>query len=150
MDVIRRNTDYALRAMLHLAAQWKQEPVSTREVASKEDISYQLACKLMQKLHKAELVRSCMGPRGGFSLARSPSRISLLEVIEAIQGPVNLNRCLLNVDECPRQPVCPVTKRLSELQEYINAYLCSATLGQLLEKHNGKKKKGHAAKSKRN
>ncbi len=149
MDIIRRNTDYALRAMLYLATYWEQEPVSTREVAAKGDISYQLACKLMQRLHKAELVRSCMGPRGGFSLTRAPSKISLLQIIEAIQGPVILNRCLLDVEKCPRQPGCPVTKKLDELQEYIDAYLCGATLAQLLGKHNGKKK-GRAVKSKRN
>ena len=127
--------------MLHLAGHWDAEPVSTREVAEKEDISYQLTCKLMQRLHKAKLVRSCMGPRGGFSLSKAPSEINLLDIIGAIQGPVSLNRCVLNTDECPRQPTCPVTKELTKLQEYIETYLCGATLEDLLQGRNGKKTK---------
>jgi len=150
MDVIRRNTDYALRAMLHLAGRRPRESVSTRELANEEDISYQLASKLMQRLHKAGLVQSCMGPKGGFSLARPPSKVSLLQIIEAIQGPISLNMCLLDVDSCPRQPGCPVSRKLAELQEYINAYLCRFTLAELLQKDNGNKKRARITNSGRN
>jgi DNA-binding IscR family transcriptional regulator len=64
MDILRRNTDYALRAVAHLAAHYGDGAVSTRQVALEEEIPYQLACKLMQKLHDSRLVESCMGPMG--------------------------------------------------------------------------------------
>jgi len=78
MDVIRRNTDYAVRLVVHLAKHYGKEPISTRVAASEEYVPYQLACKLMQKLNNAKLVTSCMGPRGGFVLAAEPSKIESL------------------------------------------------------------------------
>ncbi len=136
MDILRRNTDYALRAIVNLTAHYGNEPVSTRTIAVEEDISYQLACKLMQKLQKAGLVKSCMGPKGGFVLAREPTRINLLEVIEAIQGPISVNRCLLENDACSRQSDCLVSERLESLQEYIVNFLKDATLAKLLKSKN--------------
>ncbi len=140
MDIIRRNTDYALRAMVNLAEHYKKQPLSTKTISTEDGVSYQLACKLMQKLHNARLVRSYMGPKGGFQLSRDPSRISLLEVIEAMQGPIGLNRCLLNLAACPRQPDCPVSKKLAKLQKYMSNYLGSVTLDELSRRRSMKGK----------
>jgi len=131
MDIVRRNTDYALRAMLNLAEHYQNQPLSTRTISTEEGISYQLACKLMQKLHNARLVESCMGPKGGFRLSRDPSRISLLEVIETIQGRIILSRCLLGDYNCPKQERCKVRTKLTELEESINSYLSGVTLDEL-------------------
>ena len=140
MDVIRRNTDYALRAMVNLTENYKQEPVSVRSIAEKEDISYQLACKLMQKLHNAKLLESWMGPRGGFRLSREPSKINLLEVIEAIQGPLSFNRCLLSEDACNRKKTCPITDKLAELQGQVGDFLGKITLDQVVGKKSSREK----------
>lgn len=139
MDVLRRNTDYALRAVVNLTAHYGNEPVSTRAIAAEEDISYQLACKLMQKLQNAGLVKSCMGPKGGFRLTREPSMITLLEVVEAIQGPISLNRCLLGVDACPKQKGCTVRAKLVRLQKDISGYLSGITLDELLSRRHTKR-----------
>ena len=132
MDVVRRNTDYALRAMINLAGQYRNGSASTRTIAVQEDIPYQLACKLLQKLHTARLVESCMGPKGGFRLRKKPSKISVLEIIELIQGPLALNRCLLRVDACPRQRSCAVRVKLAELQRYISNRLSDIKLDDLV------------------
>jgi len=131
MDILRRNTDYALRLMVNLARKKGNGSVSASTLASEEDVSYQLACKLMQKLHGAGLVASRMGPKGGFELTRPPSQISLLEMIEAIQGRMGLNRCLLSSAVCPRRDGCPVRVRLDKLQRNIKRRFESITLGQL-------------------
>ena len=133
MDILRRNTDYAMRAVVNLANHYGDGAVSTRAVADDEDIPYQLACKLMQKLHRSRLVESCMGPNGGFRLSRDPWKINLLDVIEAVQGTLSLNKCLLGVDFCPRKSTCPVSKKLVGLQAYISEYLSSIRLSELVE-----------------
>ena len=140
MDVLRRNTDYAMRAMVNLAGHYGEEPVSTRDIAQAEDISYELACKLMQKLNKAGLVKSSMGPNGGFGLSRKPVKINLLEIIEVIQGPLSFNQCLLGMDVCPRQKDCPITAKLAKLQKYVSNYLGGITLDELLRSQSAKKK----------
>ena len=136
MDIIRRNTDYALRAMVNLAGHYGEGPVSTREIAQSEDISYQLACKLMQKLNNAGLVKSIMGPSGGFFLSRKPKNINLAEIIEVIQGPLSLSRCLLGKNVCNKQSHCPITGKLTKLQKNISDYLQGVTLDELLQ-HQG-------------
>ncbi|MBN2183068.1 MAG: Rrf2 family transcriptional regulator [Sedimentisphaerales bacterium] len=132
MDIVRRNTDYALRAMVNLARNYDKGPQSNRIIAEQENVPYQLLCKLMQKLNSAGLVTSFMGPKGGFGLSRQPSKISLLEIIESIQAPIRLNRCLLAGDICPRQKHCPVKEKLLDLQEYIGGYFSDITLDELI------------------
>ncbi len=132
MDIVRRNTDYALRAMVNLAEHFGNGLVTTKQLASDENISYQLLCKLMQRLHKAGLVESSMGPRGGFHLSREPAKISLLEVIGTIQGTVKLNRCLLDDNACDRKRYCMVSEKLAELQKNIDNYLSGITLDKVL------------------
>ncbi len=131
MDIVRRNTDYALRAMAHLAKNYGGDSISTRVIAEREDISYQLACKLMQKMNDAGLVSSTMGPKGGFVLSKDPSKINLLEIIQAVQGPLSVNKCLAEEDKCPRKELCPLTDKMKELQDYIVNFLSDATLGDL-------------------
>ncbi len=133
MDILRRNTDYALRLMVNLARRHTNGAVSTRTLAQEEEVSYQLACKLMQRLHTAGLVESSMGPKGGFRLRRGPADISIRAVIEAIQGPLRLNRCLLSRHACPRGDTCPVRVKMGELQNQMDEYLGSVALQELAQ-----------------
>ena len=131
MDVIRRNTDYAIRAAVSLAVNQGYGAVSAAEIAKKEAIPYDLACKLLQKLHRKKIVKSVMGAKGGFLLNKKASNISILEVIEAIQGPVSLNRCVLDARFCIRKKSCPVSRNLAKLQKTMNSYLKSVKLSKL-------------------
>ena len=133
MDILRRNTDYALRLMISLAKRYEKGSVSTRTLADEQEVSYQLACKLMQRLHDARLVDSCMGPKGGFRLNRAPEQINLWEVVEVSQGPVRLNRCLMSECACPRGGRCAVRAKITELQGHMEEYLRGVTVGDLVE-----------------
>jgi Rrf2 family protein len=139
MDIIRRNTDYAIRAAIELAGRSGDAAVSTKEIAESQDIPYQLACKLLQRLNKAGIVKSIMGPEGGFMLSKKPSRITVRQVVEAVQGPVRLNRCLFDKKLCPVSRSCTISPELGRLQRNINAFLEGLSLGQLSKK---RKRKG--------
>lgn len=132
MDVLRRNTDYALRIMVNLASHFNGEFLSARQLASEGNFSYQLGCKLLQKLGKAKLVRSSMGPKGGFVLSRRPSKITLLEIINVLQGGVRLNRCLVGGNGCEFEPECEISTKLACLQLYMDGYLGGITLEELV------------------
>jgi len=132
MSILRRNT-YALRAMVNLAGHYGGDVVATRQLSKEEDISYQYAAKIMQMLHGAGLVKSTMGPRGGFSLARAPEEVSLLDIVKAVQGRVSLNDCFLEVDSCPRRPQCTISAKIAGLQEYIERFLDGITLQDFVD-----------------
>ena len=133
MDIIRRNTDYAIRALVHLAKSHGDGPVSATVIAEEQRFSYQLACKLMQKLAKAGLVESVMGARGGYALTRQPSEIGLREIIEVIQGPLSLSKCLLGRDSCCKSQACPIRDKLGELQVQMAGFLGGTTLADLVQ-----------------
>jgi Rrf2 family protein len=134
MDVLRRNTDYGLRIMAALAEHFNNgQLMSARQLASTGHFSYQLGCKILQKLHKAGLVDSAMGPKGGFVLSREPSKITLMDIVEALQGSVRLNRCLLGGQGCEFEPDCEINTKLSALQLYIDGYLGGITLAEIVK-----------------
>ena len=144
MDVIRRNTDYAFRLMLSLAERFGGAAVSARVLSAEGGVSYRLTCKLMQELKSAGLVKSRMGPKGGFCLAKSPPEISLEDAVEAVQGKISINRCLLGDFECCKWPGCSIGIELGRLQRYVEKFLKDITFDKLLEarqpgeKHVGK------------
>jgi len=133
MSILRRNTDYALRVMANLASRYGREVVATRQLSEEEDISCQYAAKIMQVLHAAGLVESRMGPHGGFSLARPPGEVSLLDIIKAVQGGVSLNDCFQDADACPRRARCTISAKIAGLQEYIEKFMADITLQEFTE-----------------
>ena len=132
MNILRQNSDCALRLMANLAARHDRQPVSVRILAQAEDISHQFACKILQKLHAAALLESVMGPTGGYRLACSPATISMLDVVNAMQGAIIVNRCTDSQDDCPRQADCPVSPKLCRLQQQVEKFFADVTLQDLL------------------
>lgn len=140
MDVLRRNTDYGLRMMVNLAKHsYNGQLMSARQLTNDGNFSYQLGCKLLQRLHKAKLVKSVMGPKGGFKLGRKPSEINLMDVINVLQGGVHMNRCLVGDQVCEFESECEVKTKLSRLQQYIEDYLRGITLDEILQRRSKRK-----------
>ena len=77
-----------------------------------QKIPEKFLAKILQRLSKAGLLRSIRGSNGGFSLRKPAGKITMLEVIEALEGPVAINRCLLRKGECAEDQVCGSLRRL--------------------------------------
>ena len=132
MNILKQNTDYALRIMVNLAGRFGQPAVSTKILAESEDISSQFTAKILQKLHNAGLLESTMGPKGGFESSRPPEKITLKQIIEAVQGPVTTNKCSKAIDTCPRKPKCSIAETVDALDIKIGTWLKEITLKNLL------------------
>jgi len=106
--------------------------LSARVLAKDNEVSYSLACKILQKLAGAGLVESTMGPKGGFRLAKNPETIEFKQIIEAVQGPVSVNKCLMGDYQCPLKGKCPAHPKMAVLQSQINGYLKKLTLQEFI------------------
>jgi len=85
---ISRSTGYALLAVGYLAKHQEEGIILSQDVSKEYNIPLEYLLKILQQLVKANILRSKRGPRGGFSLARPPQKITLLQVIEAVDGPM--------------------------------------------------------------
>ncbi len=105
---ITRQADYALRAMLYLAQLEPTQRAATSQIAEEQHIPPSFLAKIISQLSIAGLIHTSRGARGGVSLARQPEEISVLEVVEAIDGPISLNECTDNPSSCPFGEECPL------------------------------------------
>ena len=104
---ITRETDYAIRCVYYLAGK-KDEVIMVDEIAREMCTPKSFLSKILQKLARADIVKSYRGDKGGFQLSRDPSKISLLDVIEAVQGPVAMNICAVDKKACKLSSTCAI------------------------------------------
>lgn len=113
---ITRQADYAVRAVLHLSELNNGGRAPTSKIASEQNIPPSFLAKIVSQLSVAGVVQTSRGARGGVSLARNAADISLLEVIEAIDGPITLNECVADPSACVFGDDCKVHKVWCEAQ----------------------------------
>ena len=130
---ITRQADYAVRAVLHLARINGNQRAATSQVAQEQHIPPSFLAKIISQLSIAGLLHTSRGARGGVTLAREPKDITLLEVIEAIDGPIMLNECVGDSSTCTFDEDCPLRPVWCEAQNELVARLKGTNFQQLLE-----------------
>jgi Rrf2 family protein len=132
---INQATDYGFRAVLFLAQQSNGEVVEAQAIANSQVVPMRFLLKIMPSLIKAGIVRSQRGVGGGYALARRPEDITLLDVLVAIEGPIYLNRCLMDEDLCSKQgpPTCQVHQALADIQKRLSNDFNSYNFGDLMD-----------------
>jgi Rrf2 family protein len=142
---ITRQADYAVRAVLHVAQLEDGERLATSVIAEEENIPLPFLAKIVSQLSVKGILDAMRGASGGVRLARPARDISLLEVIEAIDGEISLNRCVLNEDACPTTAECPVHEVWCEAQHELVARLRNTKFDLLLERQKAMMEKEGAA-----
>jgi Rrf2 family protein len=130
---LTRAADYAVRVMIHLAGLPQGSRVSRSELSSAAECPEQFLCKVLQNLTRAGLVVSHRGNTGGFELEELHRNASILEVVEAVEGPIRLNVCLTSDHACSRQSWCPAHCVWSDAQAALLGVLREANITRLAE-----------------
>ncbi len=133
MDISRK-TDYALRMLVALV----REPggvISVRSAADANDVPYSFARSIQRDLSEAGIVESLRGAHGGMRLATSPSRVTLLSIVESMQGPLSLSACESagpDCSACPRMRGCHLNPIWTGARQLLESYLSSVTLEDIV------------------
>ncbi|MBE3573984.1 MAG: Rrf2 family transcriptional regulator [Firmicutes bacterium] len=130
---LNQATDYAFRAVLHLALAGTGQVVEAQSIAREQSIPMRFLLKIMRSLVRGGIVRSYRGVGGGFALARPAQEITLLDVVQAMEGPIRVNRCLVDPRYCSRHwsQHCPVHQALGQVQSALAQALASHTFADL-------------------
>ena len=129
---ITRQADYAIRAVLYLSRLGSGQRAATSQIAQEEHIPPSFLAKIVSQLSVAGLLTTSRGARGGVSLAREPDDIPLLEVVEAIDGPILLNECVSENGTCPFKDTCPLQSVWAEAQRDLVNRLRNVTFGRFV------------------
>jgi Rrf2 family protein len=134
MMTLTRKGDYAVRGMLYLAGQPEESVSLVADMAAAVGVPQPFMAKIMQGFVKRGLVRSARGVGGGFTLALSPGKITLRDVVEAVEGPIMPNSCLLKKGTCERDGDCRVHKVWRKVQQSMEELLDGVTIEELARK----------------
>jgi len=129
---ITRQADYAVRAVLYLSRMGDDQRAATSKVAQAQRIPPSFLAKIISQLSIAGLLRTSRGARGGVTLARAPKDITLLEVVEAIDGPIMLNECVGDNATCAYDKDCPLRPVWCDAQEELVNRLRGTNFEQLM------------------
>lgn len=133
MEIIRRKTDYGIRALAHMAlAESERTVFGARDIAEAREVPEVYMQKVLHALAEAGIVQSHRGVFGGFSLVKDPREITLFELMEALQGPVAVNKCVLDEGLCSREDDCNIRSSWETIQMQLRDFLEGITLADLI------------------
>jgi Rrf2 family protein len=133
---------YGARAMVELASHYGEGPIELKEIAKKENISLKYLEQVINPLRADGLVKAVRGAKGGYSLAKPPSEICLYDVIETLEGPLNLLECLRDAKACQKISFCVTREIWKEVSDAMSKIFYSVTLEDMVNRKR-EKEKGH-------
>lgn len=111
-----RAEEYGIMGVVFLAERDREKVVPLSEIAHAQDVPEKFLAKIFQNLTKAGIVRSHRGVKGGFTLGKDPALVTMKDVVETIQGPYRIIKCLDDRDCCEKYADCPIRTVLEEAE----------------------------------
>jgi len=124
---------YGIFGMMYLAKQPQGKIVSLSEISRAEHLPEKFLAKIFQNLARSGLLRSHRGAGGGFTLTRPANRITVKELLESIEGPICLAKCLSELEDCDKKDICKLRKFLKKVQDHATKILTQNTLADLIK-----------------
>ena len=123
---------YGLQAMFYIASHCKEGcNIELKEIAEERDIPKHFLSKILQQLVREKLLCSMKGPHGGFRLSRDPATITLIDIVEAIDGVEIFDECGIGLRQCTEADPCPIHDDFKTLREQVKELFQTKTLGAL-------------------
>lgn len=129
---ISRITDYGIVLMAHLAERDDGTPCNAREISEATQLPLPVVSKILKSLAREELLVSHRGAKGGYSLARIPEEISVIEMIGALEGPFGLTECAIHPGVCAQESSCHVREPWQRINRAVHSALDQITLSDLV------------------
>src|SRR5258708_6823757 len=129
--IYSRSAEYAIRAFVHLAQVPESKYAMVKNIAEQEDIPAHFLAKILQQLARKGLLRSSKGPTGGFTLRVPSGDIRLLDIVEALDGLAEYEKCAAGLAECTDDTACPLHDSWKALRSRIMDYLGRNTIADL-------------------
>ena len=126
--------------MVELAFRYGEGPIELKEIAKKENISLKYLEQVINPLRADGLVKAVRGAKGGYSLAKPPSEICLYDVIETLEGPLNLLECLQDAKACQKVSSCVTREIWKEVSDAMSKIFYSVTLEDMVNRKREKEK----------
>ena len=124
---------YGVKAMVDLAIRYGGEPVSIKSISERQKISEYYLEQLFAPLRKANIINSIRGAQGGYILSKSPENITIYEIMEVLEGPVEISNCLDEGVSCSNTDCCATRLLWSKIKNSIDDVTKSTTLKDIVE-----------------
>lgn len=128
---ISRKVEYGIIALKYLHSQ--DSLCKSKEISKKFGIPSEIMAKILQGLAKAQFIQSIQGAKGGYKLVRSPAEINMKDVIEVIDGPIQIVDCISGKRHCPQAGMCNIQGPLTDVQEKLCGFFNDITLVDLVK-----------------
>ncbi len=123
--------ELAIRGTVILASEYGNGPVTLDSICERRDLPKQYLVKIFSSLNRANIITTIRGKKGGYKLSRPPADITLLDIVEAVEGPIAMNYCQQEPSQC-QQNTCPIRPLWDEIQAVVREKLSSMSLDQCL------------------
>jgi Rrf2 family transcriptional regulator, iron-sulfur cluster assembly transcription factor len=131
---ISKSAGYAVHGLIYLISKSASEPVQISEIAEYQNVSRTYLAKIFQQLSTARIIVGQRGITGGYLLAKEPTKVTLLNIVEAVDGPVMRRHCCLGVMGCELRDHCTVLDVFVEANTRFANYLDGITLASIVNK----------------